>query len=128
MLVAVEQNALEICHILDEARHDVAGGPVVEPVQREFLDVRVKFAPQIKDHALLEVIVENNAKAVEAVLGEEGGEADGDERKQSVGPVLADDFIHDPLGHRREDDHHQRAGDRAKERGEGQKRIAPYIR
>ena len=32
LLDAVDQDALEICHILDEPRHDVAGGAVIEPV------------------------------------------------------------------------------------------------
>ena len=127
LLDAVDEHAFDIRHILDEARHDVAGGAIVEPVEREFLDVRVKLAAQIEDHALLEVVVENNAQAVEAVLGEEGGEADRDERNQLLGPVLADDFIHDPLGHGGKDDHHQRACDRAEERGESQKWIAPHI-
>ena len=57
LLDAVDQDALHIGHILDEARHDVTGRPVIKPREGEPLDPGVKIAPEIEDDPLLEVIV-----------------------------------------------------------------------
>ncbi len=80
MLDAVDEHPLDACHILHQTRHDVAGGAVVEPSERETLDVCVELAAKVKNDALLEVVVKNNPERVEAVLGEESRQADADKR------------------------------------------------
>ena len=127
MLDAVDEHALDIRHILDEACHDVAGGAVVEPGEGKPLDVRVEFAAEVENDALLEMVVEEDAGGVQAVLRDECGQAESEEGGEEFRPVLPDHIIHDPLCDRREDDNHERARDGAGERGEGEERIAPHI-
>ena len=127
MLNAVDQHALDACHILDEACHDVARRAVVEPGERETLDVCVKFAAEVENDALLEVVVEENAKRVEAALCQEGCEAESHERQKEVGAVLTNDLIDDLLRDRRKDNHHEGARYSAEERGKGEQRVAPDI-
>jgi hypothetical protein len=63
------------------------------------------------------MVVEDDAKGVEAVLREECREAKANEWQQEVGSVLADDLIDDLLGDRREDNHHEGARYGTEERG-----------
>ena len=127
LLDAVDQHALDARHIFDEAGHDVSRRAVVEPCQREALDVRVEFAAEVENDTLLEVVVEDDAKGVEAVLRKECREAEANEWQQEVGSVLADDLIDDLLGDRREDNHHEGARYGTEERGKGKERVAPDI-
>ena len=80
LLDAVDQYALDARHILNEAGHDVARRAVVEPCEREALDVCVEFAAEVENDALLEVVVEDDAKRVESVLCKERCEAKSHER------------------------------------------------
>ena len=127
MLDAIDQHSLDACHILDEAGHDVARGAVVEPCEREALDVCVEFAAEVENDALLEVVVEDDAKGVETVLRKEGCEAEANEWQQEVGSVLTDDLIDDLLSDCREDNHHQSPSYSTEERGKGEQRVAPDI-
>ncbi len=68
LLDAVDQHALDTRHVLDEARHDVARRPVVEPPQRQLLDMRIQVAAQIEDHMLLEVVIEKDTERIETLL------------------------------------------------------------
>ena len=81
MFDTVYEHTLDTRHILDKAGHNVTRRAVVEPCQCESLDVRVEFAAEVKNDALLEVVVENDAKGVETVLRKECCEAKANERQ-----------------------------------------------
>src|SRR5438046_1469793 len=54
LLNAVDQHALNRSHILEQARHQISGCAIVEPLERQELNVRIQIATQIEDYALLE--------------------------------------------------------------------------
>ncbi len=86
--------------------------------------MRVKIAAQIEDDLLLEGVVQDDAQRVQAVL-EEKRECRGEnQRVQALGAVLREHLIDDELGDGREDDHHQRAEDRAGEGAEREQRVS----
>ena len=61
LLDSVNQHALDRVHILQDARHQIARRAIIEPAQRQHLNVRVKIAAEIEDHFLLKGVVENDA-------------------------------------------------------------------
>jgi hypothetical protein len=73
----------------------------------QLLNVRVKLAAKIKDHVLLEVIVENNAQGIEKILGKKGRESDANKRQEQFWAIFSDHLIDDLLRHRGEDHDHQ---------------------
>ncbi len=56
-LDAVNEHALDRVHVLDHARHQIAGGPIVEPAKGEQLNMRIQITTQIEDHLLLKRVV-----------------------------------------------------------------------
>ena len=74
LLDAVDEDALDGVDVLHDAGHDVAGGAVVKPAERQPLDVGVQVAAQVEDDFLLEAVVEQDADRVEQVAGNECSE------------------------------------------------------
>ena len=91
--------------------------PVIEPRKRQHLDPGIKIAAKIEDDALLEVIVEQDAEAVEQILGEEGRKPRGDQGDELFRMMLLENHLDDPLCHGREDRHHERTDDGAEHGG-----------
>ncbi len=57
LLDPIDQHPLDRVHILQNARHQIARRAIIKPAQRQQLDMRIKIAPQIEDHLLLEGVV-----------------------------------------------------------------------
>jgi hypothetical protein len=127
LLDAVDQDALHIGHILDETGHDVPGCTIIEPRERQHLDPCVEIAPEVKDHPLLEVIIEQDTETVQKILGEEGCKTRHDQGNQLFRVMLLEDNLDDLLGDRWEDRDHQRPDDRTKHRGYSHPRIAGSV-
>ena len=127
LFYSIDQHPLDRGHILEDAGHQIAGGAIIEPAQRQHLNVRVKITPEIEDHPLLKAVIENDADRIESVLDRESQGCDQDERGQTLWAVLIQDFIDDPLGHRRKHDHHEGAQDRASEGGRTHPRVPLQI-
>ena len=126
LLDAVDQDPLHGGHVFEQPGHHVAGGAVVEPADRQPLDVGVEVAADIEDHPLLKRVVEADAQGVGEVLDEKRPEGQQREPEQAVAPP--DRHVADgQLGHLREDDHHQRHEDGAPERPCRQTGIAAQI-
>ena len=123
MLDSVDQHALDRVHVFDHARHQVARRPIIEPAQRQQLNVRIQIAAQIENDFLLECVVQNDPKRIENVLNNKSHCGEQNQRQQFVRPVRADHILNDPFGHTRKHDHHQRAEDRARERSRSQPGI-----
>src|SRR5947208_994238 len=68
LLDPIDQHALHRVHVLDYSRHQVARGAIVEPAQRQQLNVRIQIAAQIENDFLLECVVENDPKRIVNVL------------------------------------------------------------
>ncbi len=98
LLNAVDKDALDGVHVFQDASHNVARGAVIEPVQRQPLDVRIEIAAQVENDFLLEGVVQQNAQAVGEVLQEERAKPGEDERQKQRGLFSDDDFINDLLG------------------------------
>ncbi len=77
-------------HLPDHARHQIAGGAIVEPAQRQQLNVRIKIAAQIENNFLLEGVVQNNAQRVERVLKQKRHEREQNERQQFLRMMSAE--------------------------------------
>ena len=122
LLDAVDQHPLDRVHILDHARDEVAGRAIIKPAQRQPLDVPKEVAPQIEDHLLLEAVVEQNPQPVEHVLQEKREQRETDHREEQIRPMTRDHVVDEELRHRREDDDHERAHDRATQRARGHPR------
>ena len=88
MLDTVDEHSLHVGHVLHQPGHDVSGRAVVEPREGEFLDPCVEIAPEIKDHALLEVVVEKDAQRIEQIPDKEGSQTRKDERNQFLCVML----------------------------------------
>ena len=124
---AVDEHALDIVHVLDDARHDIARGPLVEPRQRQRLEPRVEVAAQVEEDLLLERVVEQDAKDVEPVLREEPGRGERDHGPQGIHFPAAEDVVHDALGDDGKHDDHDRRAEGAGEGGRGEQRVAPQV-
>src|SRR6266403_1975354 len=57
LLNSIDQHALDRVHIFDHACHQIACGAIVEPAQRQQLNVRIQIAAQIENDFLLERVV-----------------------------------------------------------------------
>jgi len=79
LLEPVDQHPLDRRNILEHAGHQVAGGAIIKPAQRQLLDVGVEVASQIEDHLLLEGVVHDDAERVEEILREKRHQAHGHE-------------------------------------------------
>ena len=88
LLDTVDEHPLHVGHVLHQPGHDVSGRAVVEPGQGELLDPCVEIAPEVKDHALLEVVVEKDAQRIEQIPGKESSQARKDERHQFLCVML----------------------------------------
>ena len=124
---AVDEDTFDTAHVLDHASHDVAGGAVVEPSERQGLEPAVKIAAQIVEDALLEAVVEEDAERVESVLGEEAEGCESDHRPEGLGFAAAQHIVNDALGDHREDDDHDGGAKRAEQGGRGEQRVAAEI-
>src|SRR5436309_8681080 len=71
LLDSVDQHSLHRVHVLDDARHQVARGAIVEPAQRQQLNVEIQVAAQIKNDFLLERVVQSNSQRIEKMLNKE---------------------------------------------------------
>jgi len=111
LLDSVDQDTLHIGHVLDEAGHDVAGRPVVEPGEGKPLDPPVEIAPEVEDHPLLEMVVEQDAQRVEQILGKESCKAGQNQRQKLRRVMLAQHHVDHPRGDRGKDSNHQRSRD-----------------
>ena len=116
MFDAVNQHALDRVHILDHARHQIAGGAIVEPAEGQELNVRIKIAAQIENHFLLERIVQDNPQRVEGVLKQKCHRRQQNQRQQFLGMICAYDIVDDPFGYGWKNDHHQCPEDRTRQR------------
>ena len=65
-LDAVDEDALDRAHVLQNPRHQIAGGAIIEPAQWQSLNVRIQIAAQIENDFLLEGVVEQQAKIIQA--------------------------------------------------------------
>ena len=92
------------------------------------LDVRIEIAPQIENYSLLERVVQNDPERVERVLKHKRARRDENQRQQLVRPVRANDIIDNPFRDARENDHRQRAENRAAQRPGRYPRIAFQVR
>ena len=86
LLDAVDEHALHVGDVLDDAGHDISGAAGVEPAQRQALDFRIEVRADVIDDFLLEDVVDVDAQRVEAVLGEEAEERDADPEGKFVMP------------------------------------------
>src|SRR5205823_13359914 len=82
LLDSVDQHALDRVHVLDDSRHQIAGRAIIEPAERQQLNMRIQVASQIEDYALLKSVVQNDPERVEAVLKQERHEREPDERQK----------------------------------------------
>ena len=89
--------------------------------------MRVKIAPQIENHFLLEGVVQDKAQRIEKVLKEESCRREENQRQQFLRMILADDDVDDPFRHCGKNNHHQRADNRATERARRQPRVTLQI-
>jgi hypothetical protein len=81
---AVDEDAFDGVDVLDDARHEVARGALIEITDREPLEMGVDIAAEIEDDILLEDVVDADAEA-----GEEIAEKERDQ-KSRCGPGAAD--------------------------------------
>ena len=124
LLDAIDKDTFERCDVLDKASHDVSRGPVVEPAQRQGLNVGVKIASQVTNHPLLEVVVQKDSQPVEEILRDKSRQTDRNQRQKQARLVLANDLIDYHLGDRRKDDDHEGAANGARQRARGHRGIA----
>ena len=73
---------------------------------------------------MLEGVVEQEAKVVQASLKQHGETHENKQREQTFGVVTVDDVIKNIFRRRRRNDHHERARDRASQRRDREQRIA----
>ena len=67
----IDKDAFNSSHIFQDSRHQIPRGAIIEPAQREQLDVRIEIASQIENDSLLESIVDEQAQRVEPILEDE---------------------------------------------------------
>ena len=100
---AVDQHALHVSHVFHHPRHDVAGAPRIEPLERQTLDFFIKIRADIEDHLLLEDVVDENPQRIQAVFHEESEQRqDNPKRKLMVPGRIGDNFIDHMAGRIRE--------------------------
>ena len=90
---AVDEQALDIVDVLDHARHEVARGPLVEPVHGQALQPRVDRAAHVVDHVLFKPVVDSDAKAIESLAQEERPQKTDGRRSQGLDAPLRDDLV-----------------------------------
>ena len=127
LLDAVDQDALDRVHVFQNTRHQIARGAIVEPTQRQQLDVGVKIAAQIENNFLFESVVQQNPQRVERVLKNKRQRREQDQRQQFLRMMQTHHVIDDSLRHRGKNDHHQCTNDRAAQRSGRQPRITLQI-
>jgi hypothetical protein len=86
-------DALDRIDVLDDAGHQVAGGALVEVVDRQPLQPRIDITAHVIDHGLFQRVVDDNAQAVEDVAQQKGGDQGQDHGDEQVNAVLADDLV-----------------------------------
>src|SRR5437764_9221728 len=84
-LDAVNEDALDRAHVLQNPRHQIAGGAIIEPAQWQSLNVRIQIAAQIENDFLLEAVVEQEAKIVQAFLKQHGESHENKQWEQTFG-------------------------------------------
>ena len=118
LLHSVDQDALDGVHVLNHARHQIAGGALVEIVHRQPLQPRINVAPHVKNHLLLELVVDADAQAVEHVAQQKRAQQRQHHRREQVGALVADDVINNELRelriHEGESQREQRAAEDAR--------------
>src|SRR4029453_5257330 len=92
-LDAVDEDALDRAHILQNPRHQIAGGAIVEPAQWQSLNVRIQIAAQIENNFLLEGVVEQEAKIVQYFVKKQHQTHEKKERHQTLGVGTVDDVM-----------------------------------
>src|SRR5437667_1726784 len=97
LLDAVDQDALDRVHVFQNARHQIARRAIVEPAQRQQLDMGVKIAAQVENHFLLESVVQQNPQRVERVLKKKRQRREQDQRQQFLRTMQPYHVIDDPL-------------------------------
>jgi hypothetical protein len=107
LLDPVDEDALHRGDVLGHACHDIAGAAIVEPPHREPLDLAIQIRADVKDHLLLECIVEDDAQRIEEIGGEKRPHREQGERDETVEIALGDHFAGDRLGHAGENDDEQ---------------------
>jgi hypothetical protein len=105
LLNSIDQHALDRVHIFDHACHQIARGAIIEPAQRQQLDVRIQIAAQIENDFLLERVVQDDPQRVEYVLKHKRDRRQCNKRQQSVRAIRAHNAVDDPLRYTREHDH-----------------------
>lgn len=127
LLDTVNEDTLHGHDIFDQAGHYIAGGAEVEPAEGEILDMGVEVAANVEDDFLLEVVVEDDAEAVEQFLEEKRGESGEGEWGDDAGISPADAVVNNALGGGGEDDHHEGAADCTEEGGKGEPAVAAQV-
>src|SRR5215471_1134707 len=126
-LDAADEDLLDRTHVLQNARHQIAGGTIIEPAQWQRLNVRIQISAQIENDLLLEGVIEQEAEIVQASLNQQRESHDNKQREQTLGMMIVDDIVKSIFRRRRGNDHHDRADDRASQRSDREHRIAFYI-
>ena len=124
---SVDQHAFHRRDVLQDARHQIARRPIIEPAQRQHLDMRIEVAAQIEDDPLLERVVQNDPERVEPILKQKRQCRDQHERRQPFCVMLHQHLIDDSSRHRWKHRHHQRAKNRASQRSQRHPGIAPQV-
>ena len=73
LLRAIENHALHILNILDDARGDVSRLAIIEVADRQLHELVVQISPNIDEYFLLERIIDANTSGIEEFLEEETG-------------------------------------------------------
>ena len=79
-------------HVFQKPRHEIAGGAIVEPAQRQQLNVRIQIAAQIEDNFLLEVLLKISRSELNPCLKQKCGDGrEQNERHQFFRMILPND-------------------------------------
>ena len=112
-LDAADEDVLDRAHVLQNARHQIAGSTIIEPAQWQRLNVRIEISAQIENYLLLEGVIEQETEIVQASLKQQHESDDNKQRKQTLGMMIVDDIVKSIFRRRRGNDHHEGAEDRA---------------
>ena len=74
LLCSIDQNALDVVHVLDHSLHQIAGSERVEIIDRQSLQARKNITAQVVKHVLNELVVDAKAHALEPFAKEKRAE------------------------------------------------------
>ena len=127
MLRAINEHAFNRIHIFDDARHQVAGGALIEVTNRQSLQAGIDFATHVENYILLEVIIDQNAERVEQISQQERADQTEHQFREHFRSLLADDLLDRVAGKHWKREGRQERKHRAKDRRRRKQFVRPQV-